>query len=143
MEARQIVPVAVISLGLGFLVFQIVKSNQPKVTYSNNASNPNVTLYGEPFNAKVIAKKLKEAMLPDGTFEGTLENDILELLTGITQVQFYKVIVAFGSQKYNSYIGSQTLAIYSYSLPFWLKNELGANSDEYKTLKTLFPKYLK
>lgn len=141
MDNKYILPLGFFSIGLGFLVFQLTK--KPNVTYSNNAINQNVTLYGEPFNAKILAQKLKEAMLPSGTFEGTIESEIIKLLTGITQEQFYKIIVAFGSQKYNSYIGSQTLAVYSYPLTFWLKNELGASSDEYKTLQTLFPKYLK
>lgn len=143
METRKIIPITIIGLGIGFLGYQIIKSSKPNVTYSNNNTNANVTLYGEPFNAKLIARKLKEAMLPEEYLEGTLEDDILELLTGITQPQFYQVIVAFGKPKYNSYFGSQKLAINSYPLPYWLKNELGANSDEYKTLKTLFPKYIK
>ena len=141
MTTRQILPIIVVTSGLGLLTFAIINSGKKKVTYSTAGTNSNVTLYGETFNAKEIAKKLKEAMLPDTFWGGTDENEIIEVLTGITQAQFYKVIIAFGMQPYNPTKGSQFLAIYDYSLPFWLKNEL--DDSDYKLLKTLFPKHLK
>lgn len=143
METRKIIPITIIGLGFGFLGYQIIKSNKPNVTYSNSGTNPNVTLYGEPFNARSIAIKLKAAMVPDGWFNATDETEIIEILSGINQEQFYKVIVAFGKQRYSPGLGNE-YGLYKYGLPFWIKNELDeGKSDEYKTLKKLFPKYLK
>ncbi len=144
MTTRQILPIIVVTGGLGLLAFAVINSNKKTVTYSTTGTNGNLTLYGETFNAKEIAKKLKEAMLDDEWFSNTDEDGIIELLTGVTQEQFYRVITAFGKQYYNPTLGGTIGAYKKYSLPEWLKSEFGDGKHvEYKTLKTLFPKYIK
>lgn len=122
-------------LGLGALAYALFyKDNSPKYTYGNSGTIGNT---GQLFDAKTIANRLEQAMWD---MANTDEPLIFNLLSPLSEAQFYQVFVAFGKRKYNTYTGGNGLAINSHDLKTWLKSELSSNM--YSTLQTRFYKYL-
>lgn len=129
-------------IGLGALAFALLyKSKKVQYTFGNSGT---IASTGQLFDAKAIANKLEQAMLMNASiwdiFNNTDEATIYNVLAPLSAAQFYQVIQAFGKRKYNKLTGDDTFAIYTYTLPQWLKSDLLAS--EYEVLRVKFPNYL-
>lgn len=136
------IKIGVAIIGLGTLALAIFHDpKKAKYTYGNNGV---ISSTGQVFDAKSIADKLEQAMLQNASiwdiFNPTDEETIYKLLAPLSGSQFYQVIQSFGKRKYNKITGDDTFAIFSYSLPEWLKSDLTA--AEYSVLKSKFSNYL-
>lgn len=135
-KTAKIVAISAAVLITSYFVFK-PKTEKSSLPY-DPVSNPGGAI---GFNAGHVALALLDAMKTMGTNEQT----IFDVLTPVNQVQFGKVVAAFGKRQYNSTTGNQINYFPVYQLPYvdlkgWLYSEL--SKENYATLRSKYPNYL-
>ena len=140
MEASKIIPVTVGLAGLGILLFAVSQTSKNK----KGAAYLDAGISDTSFNAKEVATILYNAMKEANFTNTEKRNTIFTALTGVTEAQFSKVNIAFGSRYYNTLTGNTYFAVWQtpkkHPLKVWLNEEL--SKEDYQLLKSNYPKQL-
>lgn len=140
MDSSKIIPVTIGLAGLGIMLFAVSKTSKNKK--SGAYFDASLTYSG--FNAKEVATMLYDAMKEANFTNSEKRKTIFTALTGITEAQFSKVNIAFGSRYYNTLTGNTYFALWQtptkHPLKVWLKEEL--STEDYQLLKSNYPKQL-
>lgn len=140
MEAPKIIPISIGVAGLGILLFALSQTskNRKAGAYLDASSTDS------SFNAKELATMLYSAMKEANFTNTEKRKTIFTALTGISEAQFSKVNIAFGSRYYNTLTGNTYFAVWQtptkHPLKVWLKEEL--STEDYQLLKSNYPKQL-
>lgn len=140
MDSSKIIPVTIGLAGLGIMLVAVSKTSKNKKA----GAYLDASLTDLNFNAKEVATMLYNAM-KEANFTNTEKRKIIfTALTGITETQFSKVNIAFGSRYYNTLTGNTYFALWQtptkHPLKVWLKEEL--STEDYQLLKSNYPKQL-
>ena len=140
MEASKIIPVTIGLTGLGILLFAVSQTSKNKKA----GAYLDASISDTSFNAKEVATMLYDAMKEANFTNTEKRKTIFTALTGVTETQFSKVSLAFGSRYYNTLTGNTYFAVWQtpkkQPLKVWLSEEL--SKEDYQLLKSNYPKQL-
>ncbi|MBF03229.1 MAG: hypothetical protein CMP76_08030 [Flavobacterium sp.] len=121
-----------LSIFLLYLAFGKKKQDAGGQVNDPTNNNDSSSTFFDPVKvAEILYKAMKDV--------GTDEDLIFNTLKNVSQVQFAKVIEAFGVRNYNTFTGN-TFSLVKHSLPVWLESEL--SESDYSTLKLKYPNHL-
>jgi hypothetical protein len=140
MDSSKIIPVTIGLAGLGIMLLAVSKTSKNKKA----GVYLDASLTDLNFNAKEVATMLYNAMREANFTNTEKRKTIFTALTGVTEAQFSKVNLAFGSRYYNTLTGNTYFAVWQtptkHPLKVWLKEEL--STEDYQLLKSNYPKQL-
>lgn len=140
MDTSKIIPVSIGLAGFGIMLFAVSQTSKNKKA----GAYLDAGLLDSNFNAKEIATSLYDAMKEANFTNSKKRQTIFTALTGITEAQFSKVILSFGTRYYNTLTGNTYFALWQtpkkHPLKVWLKEEL--STEDYQLLKSNYPKQL-
>lgn len=135
-EKQTKILIGIVATGmLAWLIFRNAPDNG--VSYGDDPTGNNPGGGSVPFDAKLAAEKLYNAMREMGTDEKA----IMQVFQGVSLGNFSKLYHAFGKRSYNKQLGNQYNFNPIFDLPLhnlseWLENELSKAS--FATLRTKY-----
>jgi hypothetical protein len=140
MDSIKIIPVTIGLAGLGILLFAVSQTSKNKKA----GAYLDAGISDTSFNAREVATILYDAMKEANFTNSDKRKTLFTALTGITDVQFSKVAIAFGTRYYNTLTGNTYFAVWQtpkkHPLKVWLNEEL--STEDYQLLKSNYPKQL-